>query len=321
MRRQYAARALFTVCLLYAALPPLRAAAAAEPPATEAPGEPLTIVVQAPEPRYVAPTRRDRIGRVWAPVLINGKGPFRLVFDTGATRSGVTAQVAEALGIVPDTARLLRLRGVTGASIVPTVHVDRVEVGDLLLQPATLPILADAFGGAEGVLGTEAIGDKRVRIEFRRDRITIVRSHNERAAEGYFALPLDRGRGRFPVVDAYLGRVRIKAIFDTGAQTTIGNLALRDALNRRRPGTATVDEIIGATLDRQEGEGQAAPPIRIGSITIRAAHVTFGDMHIFEYWKLTDEPALLIGMDAIGQLDTLIIDYRRHELQLKLVDG
>ena len=43
------------------------------------------VVVEAPQPRYVAPTLRDSIGRIWAPVFINGKGPFRLVLDTGAS--------------------------------------------------------------------------------------------------------------------------------------------------------------------------------------------------------------------------------------------
>jgi hypothetical protein len=33
-------------------------------------------------------------------------------------------------------------------------------------------------------------------------------------------------------------------------------------------------------------------------------------LHIFDHWKLTKEPAVLIGMDVLGLLDTLIIDYR-----------
>src|SRR6185436_12725945 len=37
------------------------------------------VIVEAAQPRYVAPTLRDSIGRIWAPVFINGKGPFRLV--------------------------------------------------------------------------------------------------------------------------------------------------------------------------------------------------------------------------------------------------
>jgi hypothetical protein len=32
---------------------------------------------------------------------------------------------------------------------------------------------------------------------------------------------------------------------------------------------------------------------------------------------MQDEPAVLIGMDILGLLDTLVIDYRRMELQIK----
>ena len=34
------------------------------------------VAVTADEPRFVAPTRRDKIGRIWAPVTVNGQGPF-----------------------------------------------------------------------------------------------------------------------------------------------------------------------------------------------------------------------------------------------------
>jgi len=66
-------------------------------PASDADEVVPEIVVEAPEPRYVAPTLRDRIGRIWAPVRINGRGPFRLVVDTGSNRSAVTTSVVEAL--------------------------------------------------------------------------------------------------------------------------------------------------------------------------------------------------------------------------------
>ena len=45
------------------------------------------------------PTRRDRIGRIWAPVEINGQGPFRLVLATGASHSALTPRLARTLGL------------------------------------------------------------------------------------------------------------------------------------------------------------------------------------------------------------------------------
>ena len=134
------------------------------------------VTVSAPEPRYVAPTRRDRIGRIWAPVMLNGQGPFRLVLDTGANRSAIIQRVATALGDGARTDSKVRLRGVTGTSIVPVVRIDSMEIGDMLLAPVKLPIVLDVFGGADGILGTEGLRDKRIVIDFKRDSITVKRS-------------------------------------------------------------------------------------------------------------------------------------------------
>lgn len=297
-----------------------RAEEAAAPPAAK-PGDMPNVLVEGQEPQFVVPTRRDRIGRIWAPVYINGQGPFRLAFDTGASRSGVTAALAAKLGLTPDDRHPLRLRGVTGTSRVPTIRAERFQVGDLLLEPLTLPILADALGGAEGILGTDGLGERRVRIEFRKDRIVIARSHGERAEPGFITLPLERARGQLLVADARVGRVPVKVIIGTGGQATIGNNALRDALARSPGEEPSVDLIVDVTLEEQTGEGRLAPTIALGDLRIRGARVTYGDMHLFEYLHMVDRPALLLGMDTLGLLDTLIIDYRRHELQAKLADS
>ena len=60
-----------------------------------------------------------------------------------------------------------------------------------------------------------------------------------------------------------------------------------------------------------------APAVELGDLTLRGMHVTFGDMYIFDAWDMTDTPALLIGMDIIGLLDVLVIDYKRRELHLR----
>ncbi len=276
------------------------------------------ILVEAPEPRYVAPTRRDQIGRIWAPVFINGRGPFRLVLDTGASHSAVTAMVALALGLPTDKSAPVTLRGVTGSATVPTIQVDTLSVGDVAVDSPILPIVPDAMGGAQGVLGSEGLADKRIYIDFRHDQISITYSHGDKATHGFISIPFHSMHGQLIVIDAAVGDVRTKAIVDTGGQTTIANLALRDALSRlNQAGTGKPDQIMGATMAVESGTLIATPAIQLGSIKVIDPGVTFADMYIFKQWKMTHEPAILIGMDALGVLDTLVIDYRRHELHLR----
>jgi hypothetical protein len=290
-------------------------------PLTSVPTPLDPIAVTGDEPRYVAPTRRDRIGRIWAPVVINGQGPFRLVLDTGASHSALTARVAEALGISLDTGHTVMLRGATGSARVPMVPVESLEVGDLLMQPRQLPIVPDALGGAEGILGTDGLANKRIHIDFKRDRITIKRSRSEPADEGFIAIPVKFIRGRIMVVEAYMGGIPTLAVIDTGGQATLGNVALREALaERRKRMELEADEVIGATLDIQVGDRTATPSLIMGGLRVSSNAMTFADFAIFEHWKMLDAPAMLIGMDVLGLLDTLIIDYRRKELQVKLRD-
>lgn len=286
----------------------------AHPPEARAPTP--GVIVQAPEPRFVAPTRRDRIGRIWAPVMIDGKGPFRLVLDTGASGSAITAQVARTLGLTPDLSHPVLVRGVTGNAIVPTVRVGSLRVGDLEIRSATLPIIADALGGAEGVLGTDGLSDKRIDIDFLDDRITIARSHGRSAPIGFVTLSLERSGPGLLMVRGSVDEVKVHAVIDTGAQRSIGNEALRAALVSRHA-QGTPDQIFDVTTAVQGGEMFVSPPIVLGGIEIHGARITYGEVRIFEHWHLTREPALVIGMDALGLLDSLIIDYRLRELQLQ----
>jgi predicted aspartyl protease len=302
---------------LLAASLPLRVSAA-EAPAPSTDPELAEIVVQAPEPRYVAPTNRDRIGRVWVPVFINEKGPFRLVLDSGATRSALTPKVVGTLGLRMDESPPVMLRGVTGSAVAPTIRVNSISVGDLYVGPSTLPIVADAFGGADGLLGTDGMRDKRIFIDFRNDFINISNSRNRRAATGFQTVPFLKDDLNLLIVQATIGNLPVRAIIDTGAQASVGNIALKTALRRQvERNRGGEDQITGATGEVQSGIGARISPITIGELSIRDAHITFGDMHIFEQWKMMDEPAVLIGMDILGLLDTLVIDYRRMELQVK----
>ena len=265
----------------------------------------------------MAKTTRDRIGRIWAPVLIDGKGPFRLVLDTGANHSAIIPSTAVALGS-PDASSATVVTGFTGSAVVPTIAVGRMEVGDLLLGPTRLPIVADVFGGAQGVLGNEGLAGKRIFADFEHDRLEIATSRGTPAQIGFNVVPFRIVEGGLPVADIRVGGIHCKAIIDTGAQGTIGNLPLKEALSRRPQRDAKKAQITGVTLDVQSGDSLPAPQIEMGGLTITGVHIVFGDMYLFQHYHLTDRPVLLLGMDLLGSFDTLIIDYRMKELQIRL---
>ena len=287
--------------------PPVPSAAQVPPPVEE-------VVVGAPEPRYVAPTTRDHIGRIWAPVVINGKGPYRLVLDTGATRSAIMQRVADDAAL-PVISKAVRLRGVTGNREVAAVRAKTLAFGDLLLENVTLPIVPDAFGGADGVLGGEGLKNKRILIEFNKDRISIARSHGKPPSGGFTVVPFQYASNRGMRVQVMVGPIRATAVIDTGAQSTVGNLALRQALARHRDPRDVFDEtVVGVTEDIQQAARVRVPSISAGKLLVHHAEIMFSDLQIFDYWQLTEQPALLIGMDVLGVVDALVIDYRRNEL-------
>jgi len=275
------------------------------------------VVVSAPEPRYVAPTTRDRIGRIWAPVLINGRGPYRLVLDTGASRSALIQRVVDEVGL-PIRPDAVKLRGVTGSAMASIAAVESLEFGELRVEHTRVPVVADAFGGAEGVLGGEGLRDKRILIEFRKDRISIARSHRAPAPPGFAIVPFRYSQYNGMRVEVLVGSIRTVGLIDTGAQMTVGNLALREAITRRRGQRDQYEEaIIGVTEDIQQATRVRIPSIVAGELIVRDASILFSDLHIFDHWQLSSRPALLIGMDVLGMLDTLVIDYGRRELQLR----
>lgn len=297
----------------------VRAAATEEPaapPAHVATEGVEEVVVEAREPRYAAPTLRDRIGRIWAPVMINGKGPYRLVLDTGATSSAIVSSVVERLGISIAAGATARLQGATGTAIVPYATAEQMEVGDLTIDRPKLLVVPEVFGGADGVLGTQGLADKRIYIDFRHDLIEIAYARGKPRPAGLSVVKFDVARGRLAAFDMVVGGVRTKAIIDTGAQQTIGNNRLRESLLLRPRETHDAD-IIGVTLDIAQGQSIRIPPIRWGGVEVRNLRITFGEMSIFQHWRLDREPALLIGMDVIGTLETFVIDYQRRELYLR----
>jgi len=68
--------------------------------------------------------------------------------------------------------------------------------------------------------------------------------------------------------------------------------------------------------DIADGDVQEIKQASIGDMSLTNLEVIFADFHVFKLWGLDQQPAMLIGMDMIGVLERLVIDYRRNEVSM-----
>lgn len=251
--------------------------------------------------------------------MINGQGPFRFVVDTGASHSVMAAHLARQLGLVPALGGDVLLSGVTGSAMVGTVQVEQLQVGDLIMQNRSMAVINARLSDEDGVLGAEGLQDKKIVVNFTRNQIQILQSQVARFPREYVRVPVRLGFKGLLLADARIGHMSVKAIIDTGAERTLGNSALQQALKLGDTSRAMLPTtgVQGVTAEIQPAYLFTAPAIKLSDMYISQVDITFGDMHVFKVWNLEDEPALLIGMDVLGVLDTVVIDYGRKLLLLK----
>ncbi len=278
------------------------AAVASEPPAAAAtpPEEPP------PKADYDAATRADQIGRVVVPVMVNGQGPFSFALDTGANRTVLTPHLAQVLGLVVSSDDKVTMNGTTGSADVATALVERVAAGDVTLIDQRLPVASALTNDIDGVLGVDGLASKRVMVDFKSGKIEIRNSRFEEPLIGTRRLSAQLRFGRLMVVDAYVERVRVKAVIDTGSEFTLGNSELYAALQDPSHARVTYPavEVRGETLDVQPGERWPVVAIKVGDVNAIHFSIVFGRFYIFHLWNLDHQPAVVIGMDLMSKLDT-----------------
>jgi predicted aspartyl protease len=303
--------------------------AAREPPPTAAeaglpspPGTPPNAAQPlAPEDLlFACPTTLDHLGRVVAAVMIDGRGPFRFVVDTGANHSTISPQLAALLGLKPSLARPIRVTGITGSAQVASVPIEMLQAGDLAIADTRFPVIwSPIMAGTAGILGAAGLSDDRLIVDFAHNQVLITRSHGESFPWGFTQVWATRLNDGLLSVPGHVGNVPVQAIIDTGSQHTLGNLALyRELFEHERGKGEYVDEnVYGATQQVGAGKLQMAPLIDLGAVKIGGVALVFGDFHIFKTWGLTSEPTIILGMDVLGTVKTLAIDFRYGEIGIE----
>lgn len=110
--------------------------------------------------------------------VINGRGPYRLVVDTGGSiLLSLDQDVADELGlksVAPAT-----VRGVSGQQECGQVLIDELRIGEITCRRVisrTFGVREAILNAADGILGTGLLADGRVTLDFAGGQLTVAPS-------------------------------------------------------------------------------------------------------------------------------------------------
>jgi predicted aspartyl protease len=259
-----------------------------------------------------APIVFDAEGRPSAQVRLNDEADFLFAVDTAAQRTGLGAPVLERLALEPNPEEVAQLHGAAGVVTVPMYPLASVEAGGRRIEDGLYLSLTGAHdrGGHahDGILGQDVfMGAGRIAFDF---NAMIMRFGGETRPGG---APAELMYGGFALVDIAIDGVATRALIDTGAARSFGNPALRAALGHN--GLAARSEIRGVSQDALQLQTGRVEAIRLGRTGVHGVDLDFADSPVFRTFRLTDRPAVVLGMDVLGCLSGLTVDYEAGQVR------
>jgi hypothetical protein len=243
---------------------------------------------------------QSRHGTVFVPVVVNGR-PLRFIFDTGASISAVTPEVADALQLASDGTT--KVNGTIDARLTSfkTLAVGSIEYRDVRAAIIALPEEKRIDERFDGVLGLDILSHHDVAIDFPRHRVVFYPpNHLAHSDEVDGMIRVDFTKSRNGLVQfnvAFDERGPIPAFLDLGAQRTITN-------------SVTANWIEGPG----SGDPERAPRgLNLGDVRWEQFSIIVEDLPIFDHWIRADELAVILGADLFRDR-SVVLAYQDNAL-------
>lgn len=174
-------------------------------------------------------------------VMINGKGPFKMFFDTGSINM-LTEKVAKQLGIGSE-GDTKKLATGSGSIDVRPVRLETLQIGDVTLhdQPFQMADFSADPGLPVGVVGYEFMQRFVVKIDYVHNRMTLYDPARFRFGDGVTVPMLVQSHAVFVKgsIDGFKGLFAL----DTGNQVAL----------ELEPGFVRINDLVGWTHARFHG--------------------------------------------------------------------
>jgi len=259
---------------------------------------------------------RERYQRMTVPVTIQGQGPFDFLIDTGAQATVLSRALADRLMLHDrDTATLV---GMASTRTVETTPIEDFNLGSRSFYIRQAPVVeGENIGGADGILGLDSLQNQRVLLDFARREISVADAEQLGGNRGYEIVVRARERlGQLIITTARLDGVQVDVVVDTGAQGSVGNLALLNRLRRNKELASTeMTDINGITLG---GVVRVGRQLQLGRANVQNFPILFADSRPFHSLGLASKPALILGMSELKLFRRVAIDFKTRRVLFDL---
>lgn len=256
----------------------------------------------------------DRYDRMTVPVHFAGQGPYRFLIDTGSQNTVLSTALASRLSLVPSARA--KLISIAGTMMVDTVEIDQIDLGSRSYYGLLSPLLEGRDIGADGILGLDSLQGQRVLIDFRKAVMAIDDAKILGGNRGFEIVVTARRRsGQLIMADARIDGVDTDVVIDTGAESSIGNLALAQALRRRMKEKTILTSVTGQEIEASMSTGRQ---LAIDTMKLNNVVIAYADSPAFAALGLTKRPALLLGMRELRTFERVAIDFQARKVLFDL---
>jgi hypothetical protein len=255
--------------------------------------------------------------RLSVDVLVNGRGPYKFIVDSGADSSAVGLRIAHDLELPLGSPAILN--ATTSRNLVDRVKVAELTMGPSVIHDLEVPALKEDDLGGDGLVGIDALVRQRLLMDFEKKVIKVEDARKPyRGNPGDIVITAKLQRGQLILTEVRAGRIHLDAVIDTGSEVSIGNIALRNQLLRRgrdRFWNVEATGVTGVTVPLQLA---SVGELELGSVTLRNVPIAFADVPPFKMFGLLDQPALLLGTDVLETFRRVSLDFKARKVRFQL---
>ncbi|MBO9670268.1 MAG: aspartyl protease family protein [Sphingobium sp.] len=261
--------------------------------------------------------------RMTLPVEIGQGGPYPFIIDTGSHRSIVATELADRLSL--QALPPVEIVSMAGRETVAAVHLDRIQFGSQVIS--NLPVLSIAHEalGSAGLIGLDGLKNKRLTLDFKKRQLAIGKS-SPAAFETYdrntIVVQAKTKLGQLILVNSKIDGKKVNIILDTGAEISVGNMALFNSLKLKKlvapPTKVQIKSVTGQSIDAQFA---VVRHIQIDSVNLDNVPMVFLDAAPFAELDLAEKPSMLLGMRMLRMFDRIAIDFGNRHVDFELPQG